>query len=161
MNSLLSRRLDAAQIRPLLNELILFYENSSPGVVRLSEEYTIKKRWDFHQVGEWRAGGRGLRVPVPNVWERRANLRGAILKNAVLELSVVTRVQYNDYGKLVGAIGLFQDMLDYLKKKLNFSVKTVTPSDSVWGTRQKNGEWTGIVGMLLEDAADISTAGRI
>ena len=59
---------------------------------------------------------------------------------------------------------MFIEVLQLLQDSLNFTVKTVQPKDRQWGVHQTDPEtgkkyWNGIVRMLIDGEADISTAG--
>ncbi|XP_067672268.1 glutamate receptor U1-like [Haliotis asinina] len=51
-----------------------------------------------------------------------------------------------------GISGLY---IDYLSVRFNFSYKYIEPADGLWGTMEENGSWTGIVGMLQRQEADL------
>ena len=55
------------------------------------------------------------------------------------------------------------DILSLLKSSLNFTTERVQPSDGQWGslitnTSNVTKQWNGLVKMLLDGNADISTA---
>ncbi|XP_069941762.1 probable glutamate receptor [Cherax quadricarinatus] len=48
------------------------------------------------------------------------------------------------------------DMLQYIAQGLNFKYKYVTPADGMFGSKQENGSWSGMVGMVSRGEADIA-----
>ncbi len=59
---------------------------------------------------------------------------------------------------------IYDKVFDALRKTLNFSVLLSNPSDEEWGVRRWDDDrgtwhWTGMVGQLLREEADVSIAG--
>ncbi|XP_050405578.2 glutamate receptor ionotropic, kainate 1 [Patella vulgata] len=54
--------------------------------------------------------------------------------------------------------GLCIDLLIELSRSMNFSYTIYLPPDGEWGGRTSNGNWTGIIGELQYENADISVA---
>ncbi|KAF2346982.1 Ionotropic glutamate receptor L-glutamate and glycine-binding domain, partial [Trinorchestia longiramus] len=52
-------------------------------------------------------------------------------------------------GKVVGHSGLMFDILDELSHRLNFTYEVVTPTDGMWGVRDKNGRFNGMMRQLI------------
>ncbi|XP_069188806.1 glutamate receptor U1-like [Procambarus clarkii] len=48
------------------------------------------------------------------------------------------------------------DMLDYLAQGMNFSYRYVVPTDGTFGSKQDDGTWSGMVGMVSREEADIA-----
>ncbi|XP_071548430.1 glutamate receptor ionotropic, kainate 4-like, partial [Panulirus ornatus] len=46
-------------------------------------------------------------------------------------------------------------LLNYLSTGLNFSYTYVRPSDGAWGSKQGDGSWSGMVGMIMRGEADL------
>ncbi|KAG7153933.1 Glutamate receptor-like 67, partial [Homarus americanus] len=47
-------------------------------------------------------------------------------------------------------------MVDYLAQGLNFTYKYVQPADGTFGSKQNDGSWSGMVGMVARGEADIA-----
>ncbi len=47
-------------------------------------------------------------------------------------------------------------MLDEIGARLNFTYEVKVPEDRVFGIRQSNGQYNGIIGMLQRNEADLS-----
>ncbi|XP_069943809.1 probable glutamate receptor [Cherax quadricarinatus] len=64
------------------------------------------------------------------------------------------------YSKEVGDVhkdwGHEDHMLNYLAQGLNFSYKYVNPTDGTFGSKQSDGSWTGMVGMVIRREADFA-----
>jgi hypothetical protein len=46
-----------------------------------------------------------------------------------------------------------------LGKKFNFTFVNVSPEDRAWGAQDKDGNWSGLIKMLIEREADVSPCG--
>ena len=126
----------------------------------LKEVYAIKNGPKItRSIGSW-IPGLGLQINSPILWERRANLLNASLTNSVLPYSVITKLAYDQKGKVTEISGIMQDPFTILQASLNFSIKSVSPIDGKWGAlKDDNKSWSGMIGELVEGKADISTAG--
>ncbi|XP_023228385.1 probable glutamate receptor [Centruroides sculpturatus] len=58
--------------------------------------------------------------------------------------------------KVQGIYGHLSEMLNILSTVMNFSYSLVTPADRQWGAPVGDGNWTGMIGMLQRDEADIA-----
>ncbi|XP_069939957.1 probable glutamate receptor [Cherax quadricarinatus] len=47
-------------------------------------------------------------------------------------------------------------VMDYLAQGLNFTYKYVSPADGTYGSKQKDGSWSGMVGMVSRQEADFA-----
>ncbi|KAG7162341.1 Glutamate receptor 2-like 6 [Homarus americanus] len=52
--------------------------------------------------------------------------------------------------------GPMTDILDYLSKGLNFTFVFARPPNALFGSRHANGSWSGMLGMVAREEADIS-----
>nr|XP_045604121.1 probable glutamate receptor [Procambarus clarkii] len=59
-------------------------------------------------------------------------------------------------GKEVAFRGPMTQLMMYLAKALNFSYRSVRPSDGVFGTKLDNGSWSGLMGMVLREEVDLA-----
>ncbi|XP_042233709.1 uncharacterized protein LOC121873896 [Homarus americanus] len=55
------------------------------------------------------------------------------------------------------ANGRKSNILEYLSQGLNFTYKYVHPADGTFGSKQDDGSWSGMVGMVSREEADFST----
>ncbi|XP_046379514.1 glutamate receptor ionotropic, kainate 2-like [Haliotis rufescens] len=51
--------------------------------------------------------------------------------------------------------GIADEFMEHLSRRFNFSYQYVEPQDGQWGEKMDNGSWTGIVGALQREEADI------
>ena len=139
-----------------LNSNVYLYAEMAT-VYTLYETYSIKAGPMVTQyVGRW-SQGQGLSIPEPNVHVRRSNLRGIEIVNAVKTYSPYHDVISFENGE-AGLGGVFGDYFAYLAMKLNFTIVIVEPPDDKWGGLEADGvTWNGIVRMLLDGEADMST----
>ena len=50
--------------------------------------------------------------------------------------------------------GVSYKILQFLENALNFTSKIVRPPDGSWGSKDENGRWGGMVGMVKRNEAD-------
>ena len=140
-----------------LDRHFLFYGPSGPGEFKLVEHYAIKGDLSVSRtVGTW---GKvvGFRAEASlNIFDRRGDLCGAVLRNGLLPYLVLTDVVLNG-SAIVSADGMFQDVLHHLEDNLNFTTAKIKPQDDGWGQENPDGTWQGLVGMLKRHELDIST----
>ena len=53
---------------------------------------------------------------------------------------------------------MFQDVLNYIKATMNFTISHQFPEDGQFGGQNKDGSWTGMIGMLVKREADVSAS---
>ena len=87
-------------------------------------------------------------------WERRSDFKGISLKHAVLEWKGYLDKVTNGEEMWAGSL---KDVVNYLKRKMNFKVIYYEPADCQWGLLMKNGSWTGLVKDVLDHKADFTT----
>jgi hypothetical protein len=139
--------------------LIFLYDEEDEGF-SIIEKYTIKAGPIITKtVGFW-SMELGLQIPISNIWERRANLCGALLLDVILPYSIFMRMQKNKEGKLEKHSGISPDIMAQLGQTLNFSVAITLSKDGTWGRlRQDNISWTGVMGMLMNKEIDVCSSG--
>lgn len=71
-------------------------------------------------------------------------------------LTVIFPTQWS--GGRENVTGYFIDVLGYLESKLNFELVLLPSADSFWGSRDKAGNWNGMVGMVIDGKADMCGA---
>jgi hypothetical protein len=137
---------------------IYLYENLGGGF-RMYETYAIQKRPPVLKVlGNWTVE-KGMSIYYPFIWERRTDMFGIELTNAVVSFSVFVRLEYYDNGRVSGASGFFIDILSILGGKSNYTFTTATSPDGKWGAPNPDGTWNGLIGMLVRGEADVVTCG--
>ncbi|THD26914.1 hypothetical protein D915_002308 [Fasciola hepatica] len=58
-------------------------------------------------------------------------------------------------GTLVNATGMIIDILDLFAEKFSFRYQVVLSSDGLFGTQEKDGSWSGLIGDLIEERIDL------
>jgi hypothetical protein len=156
----LSYEPNPSYIKLRLDSKLFFFTELIEEII-ISEMYSIKlgpliKR----KIGIWTIET-GLVVYTPNIWERRADLLGTPLECVTLDSGYITQVQHDSQnGNFTHVTGLFPDYLKLLENHLNFTVNVGLSVDGKWGAPEKDGStWNGIVGMLINNEADIETGG--
>ena len=90
----------------------------------------------------------GLRLYEDNMWRRRGNLHGAVVRfTCQPELPILNP-------NCLGGKGFLLDMLEMLKSDINITVPLDLSIDGKFGGRTKNGSFNGAVGMLTRDRFD-------
>jgi hypothetical protein len=139
----------------------LFFFNLLGADIHLSEIYSVKSGQPIKQkFGVWSVET-GLVVNTPNMWERRADLRGLQLECVTLDYVFMTQVHHdNKSEKLPLLTGLFVDYLRHLESHLNFTANLGLSQDGKWGALEEDrSTWNGMVRMLINNKTDIATAG--
>ena len=131
---------------------------------RVKEQYRVKQgNVITSDLGSWTQED-GLIVVIPNKWERRSDLNGALLVNTVLNydpLSILEKDRMVNKDRM-DYDGFMADLFFFLKDRLNFTYSLTGPPDGEWGVLRgdSNGTfWTGMVGQLERKEADLCTAG--
>jgi ABC-type amino acid transport substrate-binding protein len=142
-----------------LDSRLFYYQGHQNDKLTLVELYAIKGGPLIErEIGKW-TSHHGLVVPNPNIWDRRANLMGTKLKCTTMPGSILTIVKHDSTGNVANITGLFQDIIHHLEDSLNFTAQTKVSKDGKWGSYEKDtSSWNGMVGMLINNEADIATA---
>ncbi|GFS45404.1 glutamate receptor ionotropic, delta-2 [Nephila pilipes] len=74
---------------------------------------------------------------------------------AILLKNVFTVSKENDH---IAPKGFEGEMLKYLVEKLKFEFELVLPNDGKYGSRDNNGTWNGVIGLVQRGEADIGLA---
>ena len=156
--AIMSSKYQRAGLSLRLDTKILFFERTKDPGFRLMEQYSVMgKRVESRQVGYWRKSG-GLRMTSRGIWERRSNLMGVKLRNAVLAQGALTTVERDSTGVLVSTGGSMQVAWRHLEGLLNFTTVLMEPPDGKFGFPTASG-WDGAVRMLLDEKTDVVTCG--
>ncbi|KAG7162371.1 Glutamate receptor 2-like 7, partial [Homarus americanus] len=82
------------------------------------------------------------------------------LKVAAIVMSHFKIVKMNDAesagDERVVYTGAIANVVEYLSRALNFTYKYVMPPDGSFGTKAEDGSWTGMVGLVSREEADIA-----
>ena len=136
----------------------LYMYTSRGSSIILKELYAVNGKNKVQRVGIWKEST-GLIIPMIKMWERRSNLEGMELRVATMSFPPMQMLTHDISNKTItGGEGLFLDPLNVLAKKLNFTICFMSPNDKQWGALTKNGSWTGMIGMLVNQEADIAAA---
>ena len=55
--------------------------------------------------------------------------------------------------------GLMMDAVKYIQTKTNFTYSILDENDGLWGTRDENGSWNGLIREIMENGADVRLVG--
>lgn len=93
----------------------MYYEFQQDGSTRIFEKYTIKDKWvKQNEIGTWSNHTR-MKIPIPNIWDRRGNLTDITLYNTILNYWPVTMVVKNELGDTVDSNGYLPQLLSNLR----------------------------------------------
>ncbi|XP_054004327.1 probable glutamate receptor isoform X1 [Hylaeus anthracinus] len=149
--------------------LMVAQANPEGGGEIVREVYRIGRedhlRWmDF---GTWNST-HGFKGPLVGLYQRRHDLKGRNLRVVSIHDPPVSRFVKNEVNHTVGMAGFFGEVIQLLQEGMNC---TACNSDATktyhrcrfsyqeansWGVRLPNGTWTGSMGMLMEDEADLA-----
>ena len=136
----------------------LYLYNSIQETICLKEMYAVNRKTKLQTVGTW-TQNTGLAVTTTNMWERRTNMEGMMIRVATISWSLLHELHYDKSGEwITEGSGLFLEPLNILAQRLNFTLKLMTSTDGQWGALNINGTWNGLFGMLIKDQADIAGA---
>ena len=98
------------------------YEYKSEGEsISLQEAYVVNRKKRVQTVGTWTVS-QGLTVPSANMWERRSNLEGMLVRVATVDWPLLHEIHYDHPGEtVIGGGGFFIELFDILAKELNFT----------------------------------------
>ena len=72
----------------------------------------------------------------------------------LLESPFTYSLIFNDQTGLYETRGSFTDLLNTLSKLMNFTYEVEPPPDNVWGGKQANGSWNGMMKLIQENKKD-------
>ncbi len=147
------------------SNVIVYNLNIQEDKGNLTEFYKVKKgRLLKTNIGAWSAKD-GFTSKPTDKWIRR-NMHGVIVDNAVIMDSsgygwpAMNQLTFDNQGKFMKVVGIFPDVLHNLEAALNFTAHTyILEGSDTYGGKGAGGNWTGIVGELVDAAADVSSAG--
>ena len=141
-----------------LDSNIIFYEEKSATNYGLYDIFAVKGGSPITEVlGNWNMMKGISLVASMNRWDRRGDLQGAILTNALFDNAFVSDFIRDDNGSIIGSKGLFQDQLFYVTDSLNVTIEV---AEAAWDFKlYENGSYGGPIGMLRRGEADVVTVG--
>ena len=106
---MMSGNADYVDLR-LDTNVVSIEENNSPENYILRDIYSIKRGPKLSKVfGTW-SNGAGLTVKTSNIYERRQNLGGISLRDAILPYAKITKPNYDHNDRVIDSGGVFQDI---------------------------------------------------
>ena len=141
-----------------LDSNFLTYTLHDNGSWNLHENFKVKlMNLPRVEVAAW-TEEHGVKIRREDLWERRSDLEGVMLTNVMLPFTTWNIIKGESPFPLDG---LMPNILDTLATSLNFSMQWMLPNDGSWGGEKESGEWTGIIGTLMNGSADFSSAGLV
>ena len=133
----------------------LYIYRSRRQTISLKEMYALNGKNKVQAVGTWEGNTR-LNVPTKNMWERRKNMEGMLVRVVSISYPHLHELHYDKSGtSIVGGSGFYLEPFNILAKRLNFTLRFMPSNDGKWGALTNNGRWNGMIGMLIDEQADI------
>ena len=150
---------DNAPVLRIDNNMIFYHPIESGEEVSLFDRYNPNDEVLFkHPVGMWRQD-RGLNITKETKWAWRGDLGGKQLRVGVLKWPPFFDYTLDAEGSVNDSKGFFFDILQELTHSLNFTTLMMTPKDGKWGSKDENGNYTGLIGDLVHRKIDIAPSG--
>ena len=145
-------------IKLRLDSNIIFYTQKSSAKFEIVDQFAVKEGPTIVEVmGTWEFMKGFNFLKSLNRWDRRTNLKGSTMVNALSRNGGNAGFIRDKSGNIIGSTGLFPDGLRFITEKLNLSVKTV---ESGWDMDFfPNGSWSGEIGFLQRREADVVSTG--
>ena len=153
--------LDSIDLR--LDSKTFFYAGNQTAGFTLHESYAIMNgdaittKQAMWEPGD---GNEGI-SKLANIMERRSNLNGAVLKHAWFEDPPYVTYIRDESGNVVDYVGYNAALLEELQNQMNFRIEHIPATVPHWGSKNEDGSWSGIVGMLVDKTIDISAIGLL
>ncbi|GFU07279.1 uncharacterized protein TNCV_2656041 [Trichonephila clavipes] len=80
----------------------------------------------------------------------------SFLRVAIVPKKGIFDVNITSDGKVLIYGGSENEILELLSDALNFKYKILAPSDAAWGNKLENGSWSGTIGMVYREEADLA-----
>ena len=141
-----------------LDSNILFCKHMNKTGFELEDKFAIKGGPAITlKLGIWDTDG-GIRLKSSvNRWERRKDLRGALLVNCFMENGAWAKFTKDKDGNIIGSSGFMQDQLFFITDGLNLTIRTVPYQ--LGGKRFDNGSYTAGRGLLQRKEVDVFSPG--
>ena len=100
--------------------IVSIEQDPGPDNYLLRDIYSIKKGPKMsRKFGTWSRDA-GLSVKILNVYERRQNLGGIQLRDAILPYAKITKPNFDKNDNVIGSGGVFQGCLQCLKSQISY-----------------------------------------
>ena len=133
-----------------------FFSVHLDSLLVITELYGIKGQLEENFLGTWNKEN-GLQVDVPEIWERRKDLKGMELITTTLAYPPFYCLEPIEDGQQYD--GYMPELLYTIQDIANFTVKWINPADGYFGAPVGNGSWNGMVGQVKRREADIIVTG--
>ncbi len=127
---------------------------TSDSQIEIKEYYRLQGQLKQNSIGTWSTEG-GLKVAVPEKWERRRNMNGLKLKVSTLPWPNVVNIDPRTWT----FDGLIPNIVGSMADKYNFTLEWVLPEEKTFGVLGADGRWTGLVGTVQSGTVDMTAAG--
>ena len=116
---------------------------------------SMKKR---NKIGEWSLETGFTVTEQSDLWQRRSNLNGYPLRTTFSKNGLTGKELTFDEesGGLLEKGGKISDIFFALRDICNFSVEYYPTPDGFYGREISPGRWNGMIGVLMEDKADVA-----
>ena len=158
-----------------LDSNIIFFESKTPTGYNLVDIFAVKGQTPITlELGEWDLKNGIILHMSKNRWDRRRDLKGATLVNALIYKWPFASFEYDNNTceemikksgkiptscKITGSKGEFQEKLYYFTDGLNLTIKLIKiPNVPI--TKNGNGAWTAEYGMLQRKEIDVASPGN-
>ena len=147
------------EIKLRLDSNIIFYEDYDERNYHLFDIFAVKSGLPIKLVvGKWNSdNGMTLKMST-NRWDRRTNLQQTTFVNCLYNIPPQAEIIEDKNGNIIGSKGFYQDWLFYITDKLNMTIETIE-SKSYRMELQDNGSWSGEIGFIQRQEADVVSSG--
>ena len=134
--------------------------DSQSGAINVTEKYAIRheKVIEKHLLTVHPTDGLDW-LDVPYKWERRTNLTGVTIRNVYILMKRSHIPNPDHEPSELPFKGAFMDVIQAIRDQLGFEMEFIHHKKRNWGKKDENGTWTGLIRVLLDKQADISTSG--
>ena len=158
-----------------LDSNIIFFESKTPRWYNLVDIFAVKGQTPITlELGEWDLENGIILHMSMNRWDRRRDLKGATLVNAIIYNGPFASFEYDNKTceekmknlekvptscKITGSTGQFQEKLYFFTDGLNLTIKLMEiPNVPI--KKFENGSWTAEYGMLQRKEIDVASPGN-
>ena len=139
-----------------LDSNILFYTDtdSVSAISKLYDTFAVKAGPPIEiQVGKWTLDSGMTLMEGLNRWDRRINLTQTTFVDSLFHFPPGTEIIKDKEGNIIGSNGYWQEVLVYINGILNMSIDWIEVSREF--VLLDNGSWTGALGFLQRQEADV------
>ncbi|KAI4496719.1 hypothetical protein M0804_000529 [Polistes exclamans] len=128
-------------------------ENGTGEVILEAYQIDAQSKIRIMNFGSWDRMN-GFKGPTLSLYQRRNSLYGHNIRVVMAHDPPVSLIHRNEENEIVEVSGFFGELMKLLQEGMNCTL-TYTEADS-WGLNLLNGTWTGAVGILVKNEADIA-----